>query len=188
MAGTFGTLRADSFFTPGEVLDEATQLNNAIRALAQIQFNSLDSQGQDQLSAWNAFIASWDDFWAQCNGNGSLQWLTDQFGWFFRAKDSTRDELLNFERQYADLKTQIGTFSGAASLPDPAPEASRTPDNLKSAIDNAGADASDAAKQAGQAARNLVAELWPVLALAGIGVGLYVFRGPIVRVLKGVAR
>jgi hypothetical protein len=181
----FGTLRKDSYFTPGEVLDEATQLNNAIRALARIQFNNLESQGQDQLAAWNAFIASWDNFWGECNGSGSL---IDPYGWFFRAKDSTRDNLLAFEDQYAGFKAQIGVFSGAASLPDPAPEEQRTADNVAAAIDSAGNAVSEGEKQAGQVVRNLFAELWPVLVVAGVLGAAYLFRAPLGRAVGRIAK
>jgi len=161
--GEFGTLRSDSTFTPGQVLDEATQLQNAIMALAQIQFNA-GTASADQLAQWNAFVSSWSDFWQQCNGI---------LGWFFRAKDSTRDELLDFERQYAVWQATLG----GSNLPTPTPEAARTPDNLASAVDSL-------IKIPGQ---NLIGALGPWLVLGGVGLGLYAFRKPIMRAIEGVA-
>jgi hypothetical protein len=128
----FGTLRKDSYFNPGAVLDEATALDEAIRALAKVQFNHDEVLDDDYLAGWNAFAATWREFWAECNA-----WN----GWIFRAENSTRDELLDLEGQYASFKATIGRLAGDGStdgLPDVAPEGDRTIDNVTSAVSEAG--------------------------------------------------
>lgn len=128
----FGTLRRDSFFTPGEVLTEANQLNQAIAALAQVEFDHSDALSDADLAGWNAFINSWREFFGEC---------TAWDGWIFRGENSTRDALLNFEDQYAGYKGKLAQSapSDAAALPAPAAQNDRTEDSLSSAAKNLGA-------------------------------------------------
>ena len=151
----FGTLRRDSYFTPGEVLDEATQMDNAVRALAAILGNHVDDPAftPDFLSGWNAFVDNWRDFWGQCNS-----WT----GWLFRAKDSSRDELLDLEDSYTDLKGQVDSLISSSSdagatdsLPDVNPESARTVDNVSSAADAAESEAGNLLTKPLQAAEDI---------------------------------
>jgi hypothetical protein len=128
----FGTLRRDSYFTPAEVLTEANQLNQAIAALAQVEFDHSDALTDADLAGWNAFVSSWRDFFAECSA-----WD----GWIFRAENSTRDALLNFEDQYNDYKAKLAQAapSDAAALPAPTAQGDRTEDSPSSAAKKLGA-------------------------------------------------
>lgn len=124
----FGTLRKDSVFSPGAVLDEASSFDEAIRRFGKALFDYGGQIDAAWFDAWNALVSNWRFFWAQCNA-----WD----GWVFRAKDSTRDELLDMEAEYTRIKDAIGSdLEGDAgdTLEDATPASERTPDNLESAI------------------------------------------------------
>jgi hypothetical protein len=131
VAGTFGTLRKDSYFTPSALLDEATALDSAVRLLGATAFNDNANVDADTLAAWNAFVGVWRSFWAECNA-----WD----GWVFRAENSTRDELLDYEGQFVSFKGQFANAgTDTSDVPDPTAEGSRTVDSISSAVSGAGA-------------------------------------------------
>lgn len=144
MAGSFGTLRRDSFFSPGEVLSEADQVDRSVKALAAAKFEGGDV---DSSGAWNAFVDRWNAFYADCTG---------LLGWVFRSKNSTRDTLLDFEGEYESWRAQ----AGADMLPSPNDADGRTPDNLATG-----------AHSLTRPIRNILGDLWPIwLVLAAVGV------------------
>lgn len=124
----FGTLRKDSYFSPGEVLDEATAFDVAIRRFGKALFDFGGEIAPEWFDAWNALVEQWRGVWAQMNA-----WD----GWVYRAKDATRDTLLNLEAEYTRIKDAIGPdLEGDAgeTLEDATPETQRTPDNIGSAV------------------------------------------------------
>lgn len=174
----FGTLRRDSYFTPGEVLDEARALDEAVRALSDIELAHEDVLTVDWVAGFDAFLRSWRDFWGECNA-----WT----GWLFRAKDATRDELLNFEDQYVELKKQLeANVAGAntGSLDDPTPEGARTRDNLTQAADDAADAAGDVLSKPLRAAERIG---WETIAGAAVVVSIVV-AGIVVLHKKGGLR
>jgi hypothetical protein len=148
----FGTLRKDSLFSPGEVLDEGSAFDEAVRLFGKTLFDAGTAVDVAWFDAWDALVNQWRFVWAQMQA-----WD----GWIFRAKDSTRDELLELEAEYSRIKAGVAPkLEGDAgdALEDPTPESSRTPDNLTSSID-------DAAKKAG----GLLDKLgWQLITSAGI--------------------
>jgi hypothetical protein len=148
----FGTLRKDSYFSPGEVLDEGNAFDEAVRLFGKALFDAGAPVDQSWFDAWDALANQWRFVWAQMNA-----WD----GWIFRAKDSTRDELLELEAEYSRIKAGVAPkLEGDAgdALEDPTPESSRTPDNLTSAATGAAAAAGGVLQQVG----------WQLLVSAGI--------------------
>ena len=144
---TFGTLRRDSYFTPGAVLQEGRALDAAIKLLGRARFESGLKFDPVAMAAWNSFVLRWKKFYAEMTPGFGLQ-IPGTTDWIFRASNSTRDNLLNFEDEYSVFlgATEVTTPGSTASVPAPRMDTARNEDSIKHAVNEASAVTKAAAK------------------------------------------
>ena len=103
MAGATATYRIgpSDFFTPGDLKSDADTLDGQVSDLdQQIEGNeSIETTASDQ---WTAWIARWKAFYGS------------NFGGFFTnlftsLNDANRDQLIQFEKEFANLATSFAT-------------------------------------------------------------------------------
>jgi|KBSSwiStaDraftv2_1062776.scaffolds.fasta_scaffold12665_13 hypothetical protein len=156
-----------SVFSPDALATDARILNGQINALDNANW---DRPPQELFDAWTAFMSEWRG------------WYTDTFGGFFTnlgaaLDDANRDTLIQYERRFQTFAQQYQSASGNA-LPGGV------------VVPSTGDKDSFGAHLLNQL-QPLIPSLDAVYVLVGIGVAgflIYLFREPIIKVIKKVAK